>query len=95
MICDPWSISVVLFPLSDLPIAKPRPALVLSTREFNDQTGQTLLAMITTTQKAQWPTDVVIRDLCHWLEEAEPHSSETEYGQQYIDSQGHGRTRCG
>lgn len=63
MICEPGAVVVVPFPFSDLPIAKPRPALVLSPSEMNSQTGQTLMAMITTASRSKWPHDVEIADL--------------------------------
>jgi mRNA interferase MazF len=63
MICEPGAVVVVPFPFSDLPIAKPRPALVLSPAEMNGQTGQTLMAMITTAARSNWPHDVEIVDL--------------------------------
>ena len=63
MICKPGAIVVVPFPFTDLPIAKPRPALVLSPAEMNGQTGQTLMAMITSAARSTWPHDVEIADL--------------------------------
>lgn len=63
MICEPGAVVVVPFPFSDLPVAKPRPALVLSPADMNGQTGQTLMAMITTAARSQWPHDVEISDI--------------------------------
>ena len=63
MICEPGAVVVVPFPFSDLPVAKPRPALVLSPADMNSQTGQTLMAMITTAARSKWPHDVEIVDL--------------------------------
>ena len=63
MICEPGAVVVVPFPFSDLPVAKPRPALVLSPAEMNDKTGQTLMAMITTAARSKWPHDVEIGDI--------------------------------
>jgi mRNA interferase MazF len=63
MICEPGAVVVVPFPFSDLPVAKPRPALVLSPAEMNGQTGQTLMAMITTAARSQWPHDIEIGDI--------------------------------
>lgn len=63
MICEPGAVVVVPFPFSDLPVAKPRPALVLSPAEMSGQTGQTLMAMITTAARSKWPHDVEITDL--------------------------------
>ena len=62
MICDPADVAVVPFPFSERPGARRRPALVLSQREFNDS-GHTVLAMITTRTRAAWPGDTVIEQL--------------------------------
>ena len=48
MICEPGDVIIVPFPFSDLPVAKPRPALVISPPAVNESGGATLLAMITT-----------------------------------------------
>jgi mRNA interferase MazF len=63
MICEPGAVVVVPFPFSDLPVAKPRPALVLSPATMNAETGQTLMAMITSAARSTWPHDVEIADL--------------------------------
>jgi mRNA-degrading endonuclease toxin of MazEF toxin-antitoxin module len=54
---------VVLFPFTDMTVAKPRPALVISSEDFNAQTGHTILAMMTTGARSMWPTDVRIEEL--------------------------------
>ena len=59
MTCDPFDVVVVPFPFVDSDLAKRRPALVLSDREFN-KTGQSILAMITSAEHAGWPSDVQI-----------------------------------
>ena len=61
-ICDAADIAVVPFPFSDLAIAKPRPALVLSPRTMNEASGNTLFAMITTAARSHWPQDVPLAD---------------------------------
>ena len=63
MICEPGAVVVVPFPFSDLPIAKPRPALVLSPAQTNADMGQTLMAMITSAARSHWSNDVEITDL--------------------------------
>jgi mRNA interferase MazF len=60
---EPGAVVVALYPFSDLPMAKPRPALVLSTAEFSKATGQVLLAMITTAARSSWPDDVPVTNL--------------------------------
>lgn len=61
MTCERWQIVVVPFPFVDSPQAKRRPALVLSSTEFN-RSGHTILSMITTKAQPGWPGDVPIQD---------------------------------
>ncbi len=63
MICERWQVVVVPFPFVDAPIAKRRPALVLSNARFNGASGQTICAMITTAARNQWPNDHAINDI--------------------------------
>ncbi len=63
MICEPGAVVVVPFPFSDLPIAKPRPALTLSPPAANAESGQTLMAMITSATRSRWTNDVEITGL--------------------------------
>lgn len=56
---------VVRYPFNDLPISKPRPAVVLSEPAFAAAVGQTLVAMVTTASRSTWPHDTVISDLAH------------------------------
>jgi mRNA interferase MazF len=44
-------------------VAKPRPAVVLSSESFNTGCGQTILAMITTAAHSRWATDVELKTL--------------------------------
>jgi len=62
-ICDRLDTVVVLFPFTDIARAKPRPALVLSRRSFNENHGATVLAMITTAGQSKWPSDVALAEL--------------------------------
>jgi mRNA-degrading endonuclease toxin of MazEF toxin-antitoxin module len=62
-IFEQFEIAVVPFPFVDASRTKPRPALVLSARTFNQRNGHTLLAMITTAERTRWPSDYSIRDL--------------------------------
>ncbi|MBO0859295.1 MAG: type II toxin-antitoxin system PemK/MazF family toxin [Chloracidobacterium sp.] len=57
-----WEVVIVPFPFSAQPGSKRRPALVLSNRAFN-QSGYSVLAMITTTGHHPWPGDVTVADL--------------------------------
>ncbi len=63
MICNRYQIAVVPFPFVDINIAKPRPALVLSSERFNADSDQTILAMITTAARSQWSSDVALKTL--------------------------------
>lgn len=63
MICQFGDVVVVLFPFTDLGVAKPRPAVALSSEAFGSQHGQTIFAMVTTGAGSTWPTDIAIRDL--------------------------------
>lgn len=63
MTFEAWTVVVVPFPFVDAPHAKPRPALVVSNRLFNEAHGQCLLAMITTAAQSRWASDHGIEDL--------------------------------
>lgn len=61
-ICERFDVAVVLFPFIDRARAKPRPALVLSTRTFNAAQRATVMAMITTAAYTRWPSDIAISE---------------------------------
>jgi len=58
-----FDVVVVPFPFVDRAAAKRRPALVLSCAEFQSQTGNAVLAMITSSRRVEWPGDTPIADL--------------------------------
>jgi mRNA interferase MazF len=60
--CDPWDVATVPFPFTEREGTKRRPALVLSRHPFN-QSGHTLLAMITSAHHAHRPGATVLYDL--------------------------------
>jgi len=62
MICEPFSVVDVPFPFSDLPRAKRRKALVLSSEQFNRHNGATILMMITSATRSSWHGDVSLAD---------------------------------
>jgi mRNA interferase MazF len=41
----------------EVPASKKRPALVLSSKDFNDANGHTVFVMITTAKASSWPSD--------------------------------------
>jgi len=59
MICEPWDVIVIPFPFTERAGTKHRPALDLSQRSFNES-GHTVLAMITTKSRRSWPGDTEI-----------------------------------
>ncbi|MBW2574297.1 MAG: type II toxin-antitoxin system PemK/MazF family toxin [Deltaproteobacteria bacterium] len=61
MICNRFDVVVVPFPFIDRPVAKKRPALVLSNADFNGS-NHSILAMITTKHYPPWPGDSKIQD---------------------------------
>jgi len=59
-----FDIVVVPFPFTDQNTTKHRPALVLSEKEsFNRETGNCVLAMITSEKNPPWPLDSKIGNL--------------------------------
>lgn len=63
MICDAGDVVVVPFPFVDVAAEKRRPSLVLSNRHFNQSSGHSVCAMITTAGRTRWNTDIKISDL--------------------------------
>ena len=57
-IYERWSVIVVPFPFTDIPQVKRRPALVLSSAEFQERHGHLICGMITSGARSDWPTDV-------------------------------------
>ena len=62
MIYEPLDVVVVPFPFTDRRATKRRPALVVSSSEFNAAHKQSILAMITSSAGTSWPSDVTIED---------------------------------
>ena len=63
MICEAGEVVLVPFPFVDLPVARRRPAVVISSRRFNETQHQTVLAMITTAAASSWTSDTPLTDL--------------------------------
>ncbi len=58
-----FDVVVVPFPFTDRKATKRRPALVLSSKLFNDSSGHSVLAMITSAEQSSWPGDLPISDI--------------------------------
>ena len=59
---SPFEVVVVPFPFTDKATSKRRPALVISSKSFNDNHDQLILAVITTAKNSHWYSDVVLGD---------------------------------
>jgi mRNA interferase MazF len=59
---DCGDVVVVPFPFVDISVRRKRPALVLSSSDFNRTHAQAVCAMITTASRSAWPTDYRIVD---------------------------------
>ena len=59
----PFDVVVVPFPFTDRNSTKRRPALVLSSSLFNQSSGHSVLAMITSAEQSTWPGDLPISDI--------------------------------
>ena len=57
MICNHWDVVAVPFPFMERPAVKRRPALVISTKDFNSTSQHSVMAMITTAMLDRWPND--------------------------------------
>ncbi|HXH73914.1 MAG TPA: type II toxin-antitoxin system PemK/MazF family toxin [Bacteriovoracaceae bacterium] len=56
----PFDVVIVPFPFIDTEISKLRPALVISSNDFNSETGMVTCLMITSSTKMNWSSDVKI-----------------------------------
>ena len=63
MICDVGDVVVVPFPFVDVAAEKRRPSLILSQRLFNQSSGHSICAMITTAGRTRWTSDITISEL--------------------------------
>ena len=61
MTFEPFDVVVVPFPFSDRQAERRRPALVVSSPDFNATHDHCVLAMITSAGE-EWPSDVALRD---------------------------------
>ena len=59
-----FDIVTVPFPFTDSNATKKRPAIIMSShKNFNNETGHSIMAMITSARNTSWPCDIVIADL--------------------------------
>jgi mRNA interferase MazF len=63
MIYKKFDIVVVPFPFVDSPLSKPRPAIVLSSEDFQRRNAHVHLGMITTAHNTKWKDDIFLSDL--------------------------------
>ena len=68
----PFDVVVVPFPFTDRSSNKRRPALVLSSSEYQKKTGNLILCMITTATHSNWFNDVPLKE---WERAGLPHAS--------------------
>ncbi|MYE47302.1 MAG: type II toxin-antitoxin system PemK/MazF family toxin [Chloroflexi bacterium] len=62
MTFEPLDVVVVPFPFTDRQAVKRRPAIVVSAPEFNRNHEQSVLAMVTSSTRDPWPSDVPLED---------------------------------
>ena len=60
--CNPGDVVEVPFPFVVRPVKKRRPALVLSDREFAEETGVIVLTMITSAKRSSWKSDIALME---------------------------------
>ena len=60
---DRFDIIVVPFPFTDRPVARRRPALVVSGMNWNIASGHIVCAMITSARQSAWPLDAAVTNL--------------------------------
>ena len=63
MIYNQWDVVIVPFPFVNSLKSKPRPIVILSAHEFNNDTEHYIGAMITSSQHSNWHGDMAIREL--------------------------------
>jgi len=68
----PFDVVVVPFPFTERGSSKRRPALILSSTEYQEQTGHLILCMITTATRSNWFNDVSLKE---WAQAGLPHAS--------------------
>ena len=61
MTFEAFDVVVVPFPFTDRRAARRRPALIVSSTDFNEAHDESILAMITSARGA-WPSDIALRD---------------------------------
>lgn len=62
IIYKPGEIVEVPFPFIDTPVKKLRPALVVSSSDFQKTSGACVLMMVTSAERSHWDTDIILED---------------------------------
>jgi mRNA interferase MazF len=63
MIYNKFDVIKVIFPFTDKAAAKKRPALVISSSEYQINYNHCILAMITSAKHTSWQDDIIITNL--------------------------------
>lgn len=63
MIYNKFDVVKVFFPFTDKAAAKKRPALVISSSEYQSNYNHCILAMITSAKQTSWQDDIIIGNL--------------------------------
>lgn len=63
MIYNKFDIVKVSFPFTDKAATKKRPALIISSSEYQSNYNHCILTMITSAKQTSWQDDVIIEDL--------------------------------
>lgn len=63
MIYNKFDVVKVPFPFTDKAAAKKRPALVISSSEYQSNYNHCILAMVTSAKQTSWQDDIIIENL--------------------------------
>ncbi|MGZ0707632.1 type II toxin-antitoxin system PemK/MazF family toxin [Coraliomargarita sp. W4R53] len=83
-IFERFDLVVLPFPFTDRSTTKRRPALVISTPRYQEESGHIICAMITTAAGSHWPSDTSIED---WEDAGLPKASKLRMKLFTLDAQ--------
>lgn len=63
VICNRFEVVKVPFPFTDNNATKMRPAVIISSAEFNRHVGKSIMAMVTSSTKTKWLYDTKITNI--------------------------------